>query len=245
MSNLLSILIVEDESPAQRLLTKFIMAHPRLSLADIADNGQKALQKLKEHRFDLVLLDINLPVMSGLEVVENLETLPYIIFTTAYDRHAIKAFEIGAVDYLLKPYSEKRFHHAIEKVLKAIDAKKSFNFNKDVKKFGLSFKAEEKYYLMPHKDIIYISSHKKHVIIHTTEKDYESLLLLKDLEQKIPQEIFCRMHKQFIVNLYYISHIQYFVGGRYTVFLKDDEETSLPIGRKYLPPLKMKLGIDG
>ena len=98
-----SVFITEDMIHARDLLIAYIKTRPELELQGIAKNGEEALEELSRKNYDLLLLDINLPILSGIEVLEQLKKIPYIIFTTAYDKYAIRAFEFGAIDYLLKP----------------------------------------------------------------------------------------------------------------------------------------------
>ncbi|MCB1193517.1 MAG: LytTR family transcriptional regulator, partial [Leptospiraceae bacterium] len=109
---------------------------------------------------------------------------------------------------------------------------------------GFSLKEKENHYLIPYKEILYISSHSRTSVVHTKSRDYAVNLLLKEIENKLPSEQFIRIHKSFIINFPKISHIQYFMGGSYIAFLRDDDETNLPVGRKYAPILKFKMGIE-
>ncbi|HQO02096.1 MAG TPA: LytTR family DNA-binding domain-containing protein [Spirochaetota bacterium] len=240
-NNSITVLIAEDELPARELLIDYILTRNELRLHGIAKNGEETLHKLSAEQYDLLFLDINLPVMSGIEVLEQLEILPYVIFTTAYDRYAIKAFEMGAVDYLIKPFTLERFNRSVDKALSLIY--NNGTFMSKLSQIGLSFKQGENHYLLSYNDIIYITSHGKHSIIHTEGRDFETAILLKDMEQKVPKNIFMRIHKQCIVNISFISHLQYLIGGQYEMFLKDNEHTSLTVGRKYARDLKRTLGI--
>ncbi len=233
--------IAEDEHPARDLLTEYIIMRPELKLTGIARNGEEALQKLCEGRYGLLFLDIHLPILNGIEVLEQLPECPYTIFTTAYDEYAIKAFEIGAVDYLLKPFSKERFDKAVDRALTVI--RNNEPHFRSPQELGLSFKEKGNHYLVAYKDIIYLSSHGRHTIVHTEGKCFETAQQLKDITQRLPANHFFRIHKQFIVNLPYVSHLQYHIGGQYLVYLKDEEKTTLPVGRLFAPPLKEKLGI--
>jgi len=106
-----------------------------------------------------------------------------------------------------------------------------------------SIKEDEARHVIKHDDIIYLSSHGKKTSFHTIEKDYDTNQLLKEIEEKLPAEYFLRIHKQFIINTRFLLKIQYYEGGRYMAFLKDDDESCLPVGRKFVPILKNKLGI--
>ena len=111
----LNTIVVEDEAPSRELLIEYVIGEESLNLGGVARNGREALEKLKESKFDLCFLDINLPFLNGLQVLEQLDYVPYIIFTTVYREYALEAFDLGAVDYLLKPISRDRFRKAVEK----------------------------------------------------------------------------------------------------------------------------------
>lgn len=180
-------------------------------------------------------------MVSGIEVISSLENCPYVIFSTAFDEYAVKAFELGAIDYLLKPFSLERFNVSIDRFLQAQG--QSNKAQLDVKNLGLSFKEKGRHYLVSHEDILYLASNAKHTLIHTQSRSFETARLLKEVNAKLPQEKYQRIHRQFIVNLLAISHIEYDLGGRYLAFLRDDDETTLPVGRKYVAALKSRLGI--
>jgi len=241
IEKIISTVIAEDELPARELLIDYLLTRSELKLSGIAKNGKEALEMLSSNRFDLLFLDIHLPILSGIEVLDRLENMPYVIFTTAYDKYAIKAFDIGAVDYLIKPFSKERFDRAVDKFLQLMNDNKGEISS--AKQLGLSFKEKGKYYLVAYDDIIYVSSHSKHTIIHTEDRDFEASIILKDVEKKLSENTFLRIHKQFIVNLQFVSHIEYYIGGQYLAFLKDKDESSLPIGRRYALNLKSRLQI--
>lgn len=237
----ISVFIAEDEQPARELLIDYLLLRPELKLEGIAQNGDEALQKLLKGDYRLLFLDINLPILSGIQVLERLKKYPYLVFTTAYDKYAIKAFEMGAIDYLLKPFSKERFNQAVDKAVQAIqDNRSNIRSPLDI---GLSIKENENHYILSYDNIVYVSSHARHTVIHTDDKCFEIANLLKDIEEKLPESSFIRIHKQFIVNMKFISHFQYMVGGQYEIYLKDEDETSLPVGRKYANLLKDKLKI--
>lgn len=238
----ISVLIVEDELQSRNLLADYIASRPELLLRDIARNGKEALEKLRSHPYDLLFLDINLPLLSGLEVLEQLDSIPYIIFTTVSRSHALQAFEVGALDYLHKPISREKFNRTIDRVLPLIHNERSSHNVRPAG--GLVVTEQDNHFLIPYNDIIYISSHGKQSVIHTAEREVVAARLLLDLEQRIPAARFMRIHKQYIVNLEYISHIQYMLGGRYQAFLKDSEATSLTVSRKQAPELKKRLNIS-
>jgi len=183
-------------------------------------------------------MDIDLPIINGIEVLEKLHHLPYIIFITAMGNHALKAFELGALDYLKKPVTRERFSRSLDRAVQIV--RKSTAEEKTLNNAGLIVTEKENHFLIPFHEIIYITSHDKHSVIHTEKRDYETARLLHEIEKKLPEN-FLRIHKQSIIHLGYISHIQYLMGGRYQVFLKDSDETNLTAGRKYADRLKTML----
>lgn len=237
----ISVIIVEDEQPARELLIDYIIKRKELRLDDIAKNGEEALQKLSHNNYDLVFLDIALPLMSGIEVIESIDYDPYIIFTSAYDHYAIRAFELGAVDYLLKPYTFERFNLAIERAL--VNLKDNVNLQRSLISFGLSFKEDNRHCIVAYDDIIFLSSKARHTVVHTAERDFESSQMLKEMVSKLPEDSFVRIHKQYCVNLKYVSGLEYLIGGQYELTLKDPGITRLPVGHRYSGVLKAKLKI--
>lgn len=237
-----SVLIAEDEVPARELLLDYILAWPELRLSGIARNGEDALKKLSGGSYDLALMDIHLPLMTGIEVLERLDAMPYLIFTTAYDRYAVRAFEVGAVDYLLKPITVERFNQSIKKFLQIRSAARSRP--PAGTEAGFAVRDHGKHYIVPYQDIVSVTSHGKSSVIHTVSEDIEAPLILKEFEEKAPPELFARIHKQHVVNLRYVAALEYYIGGQYIAFLKDDDESTLPVGKKYAPLLKARFNLD-
>ena len=237
MEKIYKVLIVEDEPGARELLIDYIASEPRLQLAGIARRGGEGLEKIQNEKFDLVFLDINLPEMTGVELAAQLDKPPALIFTTAYEKHALEAFELGAIDYLLKPISKERFARSVARALQNLAEKPEGNEG-SLSKLGLFVKGPETRHFLAYNQIVYISSSGKHSIVHTGTDEVHTLHLIKELESRLPPEQFQRIHKQYIVNLNYISRIEYFIGGSYILHLKDRENSSLPVGRKYAENLK-------
>ncbi|HNW30083.1 MAG TPA: LytTR family DNA-binding domain-containing protein [Spirochaetota bacterium] len=239
-----SVFIAEDEVPARELLVDYLVTRPELQLSGIARSGEEALAKLSGQDFDLVFMDINLPCMSGIDVLERLKRVPYVIFTTAYDTYATRAFDVGAVDFLLKPFDMKRFNRSVEKFLNLQDAsarrKKADSASPGV---GLAYRDGGRHRIVPFGDIVYACSRGKNSVLHTVSGAVEIPLMLKDLEIKIPAEHVVRIHKQYLVNIRFIAEMEYYIGGQYIAHLKDDDESVLPVGRKYAAYLKSRLNI--
>jgi DNA-binding LytR/AlgR family response regulator len=235
-----SVMIAEDELPARELLIDYLMTRPEFRLSGIAKNGEDALKIISACKCDLLLLDIQLPVLTGIEVLERLENIPHVIFTTAYDRYALKAFEFGAVDYLLKPFSLERFNQSADRFLAAVSKGQRKKTAYDI---GLSFKEGGRHYLVSYGEIIYLSSHAKRTVIHTEGRDFETAGILKDIEKKLPENLFVRIHKQYVANLMHVSNLEHIIGGQYIAYMKDRDESPLPVGRSFAPSLKNRMRI--
>ncbi|TGL60477.1 LytR/AlgR family response regulator transcription factor [Leptospira sarikeiensis] len=240
----LSVFIAEDEYPARELLVRYIMARPELRLAGMAEDGDQAFQIIQESNFDILFMDIDLPGRSGIQVLESLNRPTYVIFTTADSKFAVQAFDLGAVDYLLKPFTSERFDLAVDRALKFKHSENTekTNVSENTEQF-LSFSENSVRYRIEYKDILYFTSNNKRTIIHTFRKDYETSKLLKDILETLPVQKFLRIHKQHVVNLQFVSHIHYTAGGAYLVYLKDEEETPLPVGRTFASELRKRLGL--
>ncbi len=235
------VLIVEDMIDARELMSSYTKKRDELHVVAEARNGEEALGMLQQEKIDLALLDIHLPLMSGIEVLERLPDPPFIIFTTAYDNYAIKAFELGAIDYLLKPIERRRFNAAIDRFLRlAGDSAPAWTLTREV---ALSFRENRRVCLVPFEDIIYCSAHGKHCIIHTEEQDFDASMMLKEVEEKLPPLNFQRIHKGFVINTRHIASLTHDQGGQYIACIRDSDDTTLPVGRGYVQALKEKLGL--
>jgi len=191
-----------------------------------------------------VFMDINLPRMSGIDVLERLKSVPYVIFTTAYDAYAIRAFDVGAVDFLLKPFDMKRFNRSVEKFLKLQDASARRTLTEGVAPgIGLTYRDGGRHRIVPYGEIVHACSRGRNSVLHTVSGAMEVPLMLKDLEIEVPADLFVRIHKQHIVNIRFINEMEYYIGGQYIAHLKDDDESVLPVGRKYAAYLKSRLNM--
>jgi len=229
----LKVFIVEDELPAQKLLEKWIQSIPELILIGIYADGFSALKAIQAEKPDLVFLDIEMPKLNGLEILELLDDPPQIIFTTAYHEYAVKAFELAAIDYLLKPFSQERFERSVNKVLdtqKVLvpDLKKSLSKLKNAQQERqpldrIVVKEGVNVHIIPVSEILFIEAQDDYVMIHTKEQKYLKLTSLRSLENSLPNGQFVRVHRSFIVNIDEISKI-----GNYS---KDSHQIILSNGK--------------
>ncbi len=233
-------LIVEDDTHACQYLCQLLEDEPDIQSVQSTHEGSGAITLLQNEKIDLVFLDIHLPDITGIELLEKLERIPYIIFMTVDERYARKAFDIGAVDFLLKPFSRERLKKSLERFRVFFLSAENKPSASPLLQLGLSMQVRDKRYFLPYNKIVYLSAHNKKTIVHLKDSEVEVNRYLGDIQEELPGAFFSRIHKQFIINNAYFSHYQYFSGGRYMVYLDDDEETVLPIGRKYFQEFRNK-----
>lgn len=216
-------IIVDDEPPATKVLEKYIEETPQLTLLGTCKNAFEALDLLRIKKVDLIFLDIHLPKLFGTELLRTLNHPPKVIFTTAHKDFAIEAFELDAVDYLLKPISFERFLKAVNKVLQTNNPVAE---TPDPMISFVYFRADRKMIKVFLEDILYIESFRDYVIIHMEQaRELRVKLSLNHVERMLPGNQFLRIHRSFIVS-----------SNKITAFTKTDVEigrTELPIGKSF------------
>ena len=220
-------IIVDDEPLALDVLETYIAQLPELELVARCENALEAREVLKEHDVDLMFLDINMPQLTGIDFVKTLSVKPNFIFTTAHPYYAVEGFELNAIDYLMKPIPLERFMKAVNKVINmqlgdtSAPEKKKENF--------IFVKADKKLIKVNFDDILYIEGLKDYVIIRQKEGRIITLHTMKSLEAKLPDHIFKRIHRSYIVN---IGAIDAIVGNM--IELKEKSKVKhIPIGKNY------------
>ena len=220
-------IIVDDEPLALDVLETYIAQLPELELVARCENALEAREVLKEHDVDLMFLDINMPQLTGIDFVKTLSVKPNFIFTTAHPYYAVEGFELNAIDYLMKPIPLERFMKAVNKVINmqlgdtSAPEKKKENF--------IFVKADKKLIKVNFDDILYIEGLKDYVIIRQKEGRIITLHTMKSLEAKLPDHIFKRIHRSYIVN---IGAIDAIVGNM--IELKEKSQVKhIPIGKNY------------
>jgi len=225
---MIKVIIVDDEPLAQDVLETYIQQIPDLQLVGKCYNAVEASAFLNKNEVDLILLDIQMPQLTGIEFVKSLQNPPLIVFTTAYPNFALEGFEVNATDYLLKPISMDRFLKAINKVRSVLQSssKDSSQISDDDFFF---VKADKKLIKVKFNDILYIEGLKDYVIIRMEEGRVITLQTMKSLEDKLPAKKFMRIHRSYIVA---IDKIHALVGNMVEV-LEKGQTKHLPVGKNY------------
>jgi len=201
--------IIDDEPLALNVLEGYMKRLPFLELVEKFTHPVKALDYLNENEIDLLFVDIQMPDLTGMELVSNLKRKPLIIFTTAYSEYALEGFKADAIDYLLKPIDFPDFLKAVNKAKEWFDLKNSKAIQVEANKEFLFIKSEYKIIRINFSEIKYIQGMSEYVKIHlTNHKPIMSLLNLKSLEIQLPSAMFMRVHKSYIVNLQKINVIE-------------------------------------
>lgn len=246
-------IIIDDEPAARRLLHLMLQAHDWVQIEAEASNGREAIELINEIKPDLVFLDIQMPDFTGFEVLEKIKHHPDVIFTTAYEQYAIKAFETFSIDYLLKPIREERLETALQKLNQfgkknvsgdLVQLKKlveSINTAKPPTAFPI--RQGDKITLVRFETISHFEADDKYVSLHTVDgKKYLTDHTLTALSHKLPSS-FLRVQKSFIINKEKIREIRKHFNGRFVIVMDDVKQTRLTSGLTFYETIKSELGL--
>jgi len=245
----LKALIIEDEEPARKIIKNYLTEFNNIQLIEELSDGFSGVKAINEHKPDIVFLDIQMPRLNGFEVLELLEHNPAVIFTTAFEQYAIKAFEVNALDYLLKPYSKERFCKAVNKVIEILQSKKTSQSHIFVqpqiqpaeKLHRIAVRAGTRIHVIPAEDIIYIEAQGDYVSIHTKEDNYLKEKPMKYYENNLDNENFVRIHRSYIVNINFINNLEYYDKENYLALLKNKEKLKVSTNGYKILREKLKL----
>jgi two-component system LytT family response regulator len=240
--------VVDDEDLARRRLLKLLLKYgEEVEVVGEAANGEEAVALISSLRPDVVFLDVQMPGCDGFEVVRRLQEKPFIVFATAYNEYALKAFEENSVDYLLKPVEQKRLDRTLDKLRRFVGTS-SLSVNENIERMlsrlaspmlqRLKVSVGDKIYLIDLPDIVYFESRDKYTYLHTTDREYMIDETLADLEVKLNGSTFVRIHRSYIVNVNFIRELVRWFAGRYKVRLKDKSETELIATRSYADQIR-------
>jgi len=248
MKKTLRAIIVEDEELARNLLKEYLKEIPSVQIiGEFADgfSGAKAINEMKP---DLLLLDIQMPKLTGFELLEILDYKPKIIFTTAFDQFAIKAFEMNAVDYLLKPYSRDRLRNAVDKVYEQMKTGQETPIAEITKHIDRSderlrrvvVKSGKKISIIATWEINYLEAQDDYIMLYCSSGKYLKQKTMNYFEAHLDPKQFIRIHRSYIVNVDQINRLELYEKDTYRIHLKN--ETTIPVSKTGLK--KLKSGLD-
>ncbi|MVM31144.1 response regulator [Spirosoma sp. HMF4905] len=255
-------IIIDDEVLARGVIRTFLQTDPSINIVDEAGNGAEAVIKILQHRPDLIFLDIQMPEFDGFEVLTEIwpHHQPFVVFTTAYDQYALRAFEVNAIDYLLKPFNEVRFYQALGRVQERLAQQAQPRIETLVNQLiteqasqprgaylrRILVKETGRMYFVNTDEISHLDADGNYITLHTENRSdrnagaglerhtiYESLT---SLETKLDPADFVRIHRSYIVNLNYIAEVETYFNGDYIVKLKNGQQ--LKWTRNYRDNLK-------
>jgi len=238
MAPTMRVILIDDEPLARSLLKNFLHEIENLEIVGEYENGFEGLKGITELKPDLIFLDIQMPKLNGFEMLELLDDLPLVIFVTAYDQYAIKAFENNAVDYLLKPFAQDRLIAAVDKAKELIQ--KPLNSN-PVKKLiethqnqldtidRIAVKTGNKIKIIYIEDVEYLESQDDYVMIYTAEGKHLKQKTMKFFENYLPPQAFIRVHRSYMVRVDFVTQIELYEKDSYIIKLKNGQ--TIPVSK--------------
>lgn len=236
---MLKALVVDDEAPARSELRFLLGEAGGVEVVGEAGNAVEALQLIKAIPYDVIFLDIQMPGLTGMQLAEVLSGLsrpPAIVFVTAHSEHAVQAFDVKAVDYLVKPVELERLKQSIARVAPIAEQPPAKVERIPVEKAG-------KKLLISVDDILYVMAKDDYSYLYTTVDRYLSTISLAQLEQKLEPTGFFRIHRRYLVNLSCVKEVVPMYGGTLLLTLSDQAATQIPVSRRRVPALKKALGL--
>ncbi len=242
-------IIIDDEQLARSLLRGYLSEMDEVEVLAEFENGFEGIKGIMDMKPDLVFLDIQMPKLNGFEMLELLDDVPQVIFITAYDHYAVKAFERNAVDYLLKPYAPERLSAAVEKAVKFMAMPAQNNpVNRLMQEHPLTaetldrvaVKTGSKIRIIYIDEIRYLESQDDYVMIYTEEGKYLKQNTMKYFEDHLPAKSFVRVHRSYIVRIDYVEQIELYERDSYIVKLKNGQ--AIPVSKSGYNRLRETLG---
>ena len=233
------VLIADDEKAGRQLIKEYLQGFPDLILISEVNNGVDAVKEINKFKPDLVFLDIQMPGLTGFEVLTRLEEIPNIIFSTAYDKYALQAFEVHAIDYLLKPYTKERFTKAIEKLNQTTEKvgslTQSLLMDKTDYPERVLVEKKDKLITIAVADIIWIEAYGDYSKLHTATDILVSNYGISALEEKLNPKSFLRVHRSSLINLNKVKELHKY-GKSYDITMENNEVVR--VSRGYMDSIK-------
>jgi len=243
------IIIIDDEPLARSIVKEYLQKHPELEIVQECNDGFEGVKAIQQYEPDLIFLDIQMPKINGFEMLELLDQPPAVIFTTAFDEYAIKAFEAHAVDYLLKPFNQERFDKAIQKWKEqATSSQKNTNelletaSQSPVQSQRIVVKTGSKIKIIPVHDVYFLEAADDYVKVHTQEGRFLKNKTMSHFEKTLDGQQFVRSHRSYIVNVQQITRIDPYEKDNHIAILKSGAK--VPVSRNGYAKLRTVLGLS-
>jgi two-component system LytT family response regulator len=245
----MKVILIDDEPLARLIVREYLQPYPQVEIVAECNDGFEGLKAINEHKPDLIFLDIQMPKITGFEMLELIEQPPAVIFTTAFDEYAIKAFETHAVDYLLKPFSKERFDKAVQKFMEQSNiVSKSLPeplleaaAHSPVQSQRVVVKIGNKIKIIPVHDIFYLEAADDFVKIHTAEGSFLKNKTMNFFEQSLDGQLFVRSHRSYMLNVQQVTRIEANEKDNHIALLKSGAK--VPVSRNGYSKLKLVLGL--
>jgi two-component system LytT family response regulator len=243
-------LIIDDEPLARLVVKEYLQNFSQIEVLQECNDGFEGLKAIHQYQPDLVFLDVQMPKINGFEMLELVENPPAVIFTTAFDEYAIKAFETHAVDYLLKPFSKERFNKAIEKYLAQAPVSTSPKQTEELLETAshspaqherIVVKTGTKVKIIPVQDVLYLAADDDYVSVYTAEGSYLKNKTMNFFEQTLDPRYFVRVHRSYIIAISQITRIDPYEKDAHLAILKSGAK--IPVSKTGYVKLKQVLGI--
>mgnify|MGYP003651615597 CR=1 FL=1 len=244
---MIKVILIDDEPLACDLVQEYLVAYPQIEVVARCHDGFEGMKAINEHKPDLIILDIQMPKITGFEMLELLDEPPSVIFATAFDEFAIKAFESNAVDYLLKPFSKDRFDKAVQKFLENNEPAQG-NVQKVVEEASMAknqnrvvIKDGSKIRIIPIKEIVRLEADDDYVKIFTEQGNFMKKKTLTHFENTLSGDSFVRVHRSHLINITHITRIDPYEKNSHVALLKDGSK--IPVSRNGFQVLKSVLNL--
>jgi len=238
-------IIVDDEPLATGLVSEFLRSYPQFEVVAICHDGFEALKAIQLFQPELLFLDIQMPKITGFELLELLDSPPAVLFTTAFDQYAVQAFDAKGLDYLVKPFSEARFAQAIARFLcqhKAKELPESVDYpvsEERNKRIVVRVKNEIK--IIQTQEVSFFEAEDDYISIHTQEGKFLKKMTMKQLEESLDPHKFARVHRSFLVNLQQVSGLEPYEKESYLLRLRSGQK--IPVSKSGYARLRQVLGL--
>lgn len=243
-------IIIDDEPLARNIVKEYLADYNQLKILEECKDGFEGVKAIMQHQPNLIFLDIQMPKINGFEMLELLEQPPAVIFTTAFDEYAIRAFEAHAIDYLLKPFSKERFDKAMQKWLQQHDSNAHSSFTPSLLETAahtplhsnrIVVKNNNKIKIIPVHEILYMEAADDYVRIHTADGTYLKNKTMQYFEQFLDEHVFVRSHRSYIINMQRITRLDPYEKESYMAVLNTGQK--VPVSKNGYIKLKQVLGL--